>query len=220
MKFKDHKNVSRYLERSQSRRIKARNRWALIVGSVIPDIAVFTYFRGSLSGRKLKGHNYENTCGIIGDLIETISDSDKYGIKRYFEIGKLLHYSADSFTYAHNLSFTGTLGEHRAYEMELHERLNEAMMSDAEGLNTSPSCDEPDLSQVLLCGEDSVDAALSPCTESDAADDACEMYDRIRQLHCIYSEKSPDSRNDCRYIMYVLGYIYSTLAVEHRHAAA
>ena len=59
MKFKDHKNISRYLVKSHDCRIKARNRWALIIGSVIPDIAFYTYFRGSFNGQKLKGHNYE-----------------------------------------------------------------------------------------------------------------------------------------------------------------
>jgi hypothetical protein len=184
MKFKDHKNISFYLVKSQERRIKARNMWALVIGSVIPDITVYTYLRGSLSGKKLKGHNYENTSVVISDLIERISNSHKYGIRRYFELGKLLHYSADSFTYAHNSRFTGTLSEHRAYEWELHERLEEAMVSD------------------------------SNITDKIGNEQGCDMCARIRELHEAYSRKAPDSRNDCRYIMYVMDYLYKTLGAE------
>jgi hypothetical protein len=184
MKFKDHKNISFYLVKSQERRIKARNMWALVIGSVIPDITVYTYLRGSLSGKKLKGHNYENTSVVISDLIERISNSHKYGIWRYFELGKLLHYSADSFTYAHNSRFTGSLAEHRAYEMELHERLEEAMVRESD-----------DISKI----------------GNEQSSDTCA---RIRELHEAYSRKTPDSRNDCRYIMYVMDYLYKTLGAE------
>lgn len=131
MKFKDHKNVSRYLINSHKCRIKARHRWALIVGSVIPDIAFYTYFRGSFNGQKLKGHNYENTRECMRQLIEDIRKDDNYGIKRFFNVGKLLHYSADSFTYAHNSLFKGNISAHRAYEMKLHDRL-EAVMNGTE----------------------------------------------------------------------------------------
>jgi hypothetical protein len=184
MKFKDHKNISFYLVKSQERRIKARNMWALVIGSVIPDITVYTYLRGSLSGKKLKGHNYENTSVLISDLIERISNSHKYGIWRYFTLGKLLHYSADSFTYAHNSRFTGTLSEHRAYEMELHERLEEAMVRD------------------------------SDVTSKIGNERSSDMCAKIRELHEAYSQKTPDSRNDCRYIMYVMDYLYKTLGAE------
>ena len=85
MKFKDHKNISRYLVKSHDCRIKARNRWALIIGSVIPDIAFYTYFRGSFNGQKLKGHNYENTSGLINHLIENIESDNKFGVKRYYK---------------------------------------------------------------------------------------------------------------------------------------
>lgn len=181
MKFKDHKNISSYLAKSHERRIKVRYRWALVIGSVIPDIAFYTYFRGSFNGKKLKGHNYENTSGVIGSLIESIESSNKYGVKRYFNIGKLLHYSADSFTYAHNSYFTGTIGEHRAYEMKLHERLVEAMNGDESHLVYSGMSD---------------------------------MYARIKELHDAYVLQMPDCQTDCRYIMYVLRYLYSMLAVE------
>ena len=134
MKFKDHKNISRYLVKSHDCRIKARNRWALIIGSVIPDIAFYTYFRGSFNGQKLKGHNYENTSGLINHLIENIESDNKFGVKRYFDIGKLLHYSADSFTFAHNSHFKGNISAHRAYEMKLHERLEEAMSNNYVGI--------------------------------------------------------------------------------------
>ena len=43
MKFKDHKNVSQYLVESLNCKLKFRHRWALVIGSVIPDITVYTF---------------------------------------------------------------------------------------------------------------------------------------------------------------------------------
>jgi hypothetical protein len=40
------------------------------------------------------------------------------------------------------------------------------------------------------------------------------MCAKIRELHEAYSRKTPDSRNDCRYIMYVMDYLYKTLGAE------
>ena len=37
----------------------------------------------------------------------------------YYTLGKLIHYTADSFTYAHNINFSKALSLHRAYESEL-----------------------------------------------------------------------------------------------------
>ena len=127
MKFKDHKNVSQYLVESLNCKLKFRHRWALVIGSVIPDITVYTYFRRSDGGQKLRGHNYENSMDCMKQLVESVNNDKANSIMKYIHVGMLLHYSADSFTYAHNSHFKGTIGEHREYEMRLHEELEEAM---------------------------------------------------------------------------------------------
>ena len=39
---------------------------------------------------------------------------------QWFRFGAALHYLADSFTFSHNRGFTGSLLDHKAYEIELH----------------------------------------------------------------------------------------------------
>ena len=41
-----------------------------------------------------------------------------------------------------------------------------------------------------------------------------DMYSRIKELHDRYVLESPDCQTDCSYIMYVLRYLYSMLAIE------
>ena len=98
MKFKDHKNVSQYLVESLNCKLKFRHRWALVIGSVIPDITVYTYFRRSDGGQKLRGHNYENSMDCMKQLVESVNNDKANSITKYIHVGMLLHYSADSFT--------------------------------------------------------------------------------------------------------------------------
>ena len=48
----------------------------------------------------------------------------------YYTLGKLIHYTADAFTYAHNSTFTTDLGEHREYEVALQDHFLEYLHED------------------------------------------------------------------------------------------
>lgn len=51
-------------------------------------------------------------------------------VSRYFRLGKLTHYVADSFTFPHNKEFPGNLTEHVRYESELHNYLTSTLKLD------------------------------------------------------------------------------------------
>jgi hypothetical protein len=46
---------------------------------------------------------------------------DKLNLYDYYTLGKLIHYTADAFTYAHNSDFPSQLRNHMEYEASLQE---------------------------------------------------------------------------------------------------
>ena len=96
---------------------------AFLFGSVEPDIAVLTYLKGSIHGRRLHGHDYRNMKPRICHILSRIPLQKPFGIIQSYRLGKLLHYIADSFTLPHNETFIGTIKEHMLYEDLLEETL-------------------------------------------------------------------------------------------------
>lgn len=95
---------------------------AFIIGSIEPDKNLLTYLHGFLGGRKLHGHDYENILPMMKRLYDMLSEKKVFGLKDYYRLGKLLHYTADAFTYPHNSIFTGSLAAHVICERKLHEK--------------------------------------------------------------------------------------------------
>ncbi|MEI3518476.1 MAG: zinc dependent phospholipase C family protein [Clostridia bacterium] len=93
---------------------------AFIIGSIEPDKNLLTYLHGFLGGRKLHGHDYEKYLPVMKRLYDMLSEKKVFGLKDYYRLGKLLHDTADAFTYPHNSIFTGSLAvEHwRQYMKE------------------------------------------------------------------------------------------------------
>ena len=50
-----------------------------------------------------------------------LQEKPKLNLFDFYTLGKLIHYTADAFTAAHNESFQGNLQEHRSYESSLHQ---------------------------------------------------------------------------------------------------
>lgn len=48
----------------------------------------------------------------------------------YYTLGKLIHYTTDAFTYAHNAEFPAQLRNHREYEVALQEYFLDYMAQD------------------------------------------------------------------------------------------
>ena len=93
---------------------------AFLLGCVQPDINPATYFKGSLRYQWMRGHNYPNSERFMERLCIRLESRHRLTLPDYYALGKLIHYTADAFTYAHNRSFPDSLELHRQYEASLH----------------------------------------------------------------------------------------------------
>ena len=54
-------------------------------------------------------------------ICKRLENRDQFGMLDYYSLGKLIHYTTDSFTYAHNDHFKENLRQHHAYEKSLYK---------------------------------------------------------------------------------------------------
>ena len=94
-------------------------RRAFLLGCIQPDRNPASYLKGSLRCRWFRGHNFENAEPAIARFVRRLCKKDALGLWDYYTAGKLIHYTADAFTYAHNAAFSGSLKMHLAYETDL-----------------------------------------------------------------------------------------------------
>ena len=94
-------------------------------GSIAPDIFVHTY---------LKGHTYDTAAEMIFQKIEKLEEKGKVGIWSSFQLGYILHYIEDFFTYPHNSCFAENLSEHIRYEKHQTKALLEKEFAKTENV--------------------------------------------------------------------------------------
>ncbi len=98
-------------------------RAAFLYGNIQPDLAVPSHL-GEDTGRRLDGHNFKTASVRVMALFYRL----RYGCvgaQDYFLLGKLCHYAADCFTWAHNEDYPGTLSAHVSYEHRLDKMLRD-----------------------------------------------------------------------------------------------
>lgn len=120
MKTIDHKLLGYYILEVQGADLDPMCKRAFLLGCVEPDWNVLTYTRGIFKYKFLHGHNAENARAHLTRLTQSLIDSGVQTPMQWFRFGAALHYLADSFTFAHNGAFTGSLLDHKAYETEIH----------------------------------------------------------------------------------------------------
>lgn len=111
-----HYLVKRYMENAPKRYIRA-----FLLGCVEPDKNPTTYLKGSFRRQWLRGHNYGNAQRYMERISRRLERKNRWNILDYYTMGKLIHYTTDAFTYAHNESFDKKLSDHRAYEAKLQD---------------------------------------------------------------------------------------------------
>lgn len=92
---------------------------AFLFGCIQPDRNPTTYLKGSLRCRWLRGHNYRNARRFMCRVSRRLDRKQQWKLLDYYALGKLIHYTADAFTYPHNDFFPGELRCHREYEVQL-----------------------------------------------------------------------------------------------------
>ena len=121
MRGKSHRCLGQYLVEKYMSHAPKRYIRAFLIGCIEPDRNPVTYLKGSIRCQWLRGHNYENARRYMRRLSERLERKERLFLIDYYALGKLIHYTVDAFTYAHNQDFPEDLREHRAYEKALQD---------------------------------------------------------------------------------------------------
>lgn len=127
MLTRDHRLLGYYVLEVYGAKLDPMCQKLFLLGCVEPDWNLLTYARGSLKHKFFHGHNAENAGAHLMHLTESLQSSGVHTPLQWFRLGAALHYLADSFTFAHNRQFTGSLLDHRNYELMLHDELRGCM---------------------------------------------------------------------------------------------
>lgn len=130
MRGKSHRLLGEYLVEHYMPGIPKRYQKAFLFGCIEPDRNPATYLKGSIRYQWLRGHNYLNARHFMRHIARRLEAKDQLNLFDYYTLGKLIHYTTDAFTYAHNDMFTTNLGDHREYEAALQNHFLSYIHSD------------------------------------------------------------------------------------------
>ena len=114
MKAADHIRIARALSCAYD--LQGRKKGAFVLGSILPDINLFSYLTLSRQNR-LRGHSYTFKKT---KMQRHMNRPQTYSTLWWFRTGILCHYLADSFTGSHDERRKMCLSCHRQYENRLH----------------------------------------------------------------------------------------------------
>lgn len=121
MRGKSHCQLGLYLANTYFPNIPSACRSAFLLGCIEPDRNPATYLKGSIRAQWLRGHNFENARRFMARIAHRLENREHWNLLDYYTAGKLIHYTMDAFTYAHNQSFPTDLRQHKEYEARLQE---------------------------------------------------------------------------------------------------
>lgn len=148
MQTKDHYILARFMA-EQFEIGNPFYRWAFVLGNIAPDINKLSYVQGYLQLRKsikeqkdvhawrishqekltwndhrvllIGGHTAEGARRFINRKFRRLDKKEKYSVRDYYHMGKMLHYIADSFTHPHTMEYHNGFFSHVDFEERLHE---------------------------------------------------------------------------------------------------
>lgn len=121
MRGKSHRYLGQYLVDHYLQDATSLQKNAFLIGCVEPDRNPATYLKGSIRCQWLRGHNYRNARRFMRSISRRLEKKEHLNLYDYYTLGKLIHYTTDAFTYAHNDTFSSRLADHREYEAALQE---------------------------------------------------------------------------------------------------
>lgn len=130
MRGKSHQYLGKYLAHRYFMQVPRRYRAVFILGCIQPDKNPLTYIKGSCEYGWLRGHNFYNARRFMRKLSLRLETRERWNLWDYYCLGKLIHYTADAFTQAHNEHFPMDLDTHRNYEAALQRRFLPYLASD------------------------------------------------------------------------------------------
>lgn len=96
------------------------HRKAFCIGSILPDCKP-----SFLTTKHAFNETFEMVEKRIEQYIEYCAGKEKHTIKGARDLGQIIHYIADYFTFPHNKHYTGNLKDHCVYEKHLLLELRE-----------------------------------------------------------------------------------------------
>ena len=121
MRGKSHRCLGEYLAEHYLQGVSPAYIKAFQLGCIEPDRNPMTYLKGSIRCQWLRGHNYRNARRFMRQISRRLEKKETLNLYDFYTLGKLIHYTADAFTYAHNDTFPTQLSDHREYESQLQE---------------------------------------------------------------------------------------------------
>lgn len=122
MRKKSHISLAKYIVDSLNEQSLQKHKKAFYLGSILPDCKP-----SFLTTR----HEIQETFDQVEEKIHRLSSGeDVKNLRVYFrDLGQVIHYVADYFTFPHNRNYTGTLRDHCTYEKRLKQSLKEYIRS-------------------------------------------------------------------------------------------
>lgn len=124
MRKKSHISLAQYIVNSVEAEPLEKHRKAFCLGSILPDC------KPSFLTTK---HEIDGTFGNMQEEILRLTDKNinQKGNMRVFcrDLGQVIHFIADYFTFPHNHIYPGTLKDHCVYEEELKHTLRSYIKS-------------------------------------------------------------------------------------------
>lgn len=169
MRKKSHVSLARYLVASIDEQELTRHWKAFCLGSILPDC------KPSFLTTK---HEMKGTFETVAAEIHRLSQGDGVGsMQAYFrDLGQVIHYIADYFTFPHNPNYQGNLREHCRYERDLKIDLRNYINSGA--------------AAIAQPGPQGLNTPEAIC-------------DLIRQSHEAYLRRMANVQEDCRQIVWM-----------------
>lgn len=130
MRGKSHVCLGKYLAEHYLENVSKWNVRAFLIGCVEPDRNPATYFKGSIRHQWMRGHNFQNARRFMHHISRRLENKGSWNLFDYYTLGKLIHYTTDAFTLAHNDWFGTDLNEHRDYEVALQNHFLDYMQED------------------------------------------------------------------------------------------
>lgn len=124
MRKKSHISLARYIVGSLDEQDLIKHKKAFYLGSILPDCKPsFLTVKHEMEG------TFPKVQRELKRLVELQQSSEINMRVFYRNLGEMIHYIADYFTFPHNAKFSGNLKEHCIYEKHLKKTLKEYIQS-------------------------------------------------------------------------------------------
>ena len=124
MRKKSHISLAKYIVDSLEEQDLVKHKKAFYLGSILPDCKPsFLTVKHEMDG------TFPKLQQDLKRLLELQRTSQINMRVFYRNLGEMIHYIADYFTFPHNVTFTGSLKDHCIYEKHLKESLKDYIQS-------------------------------------------------------------------------------------------